>query len=123
MIFFRVIPELRSRGPQIDLAAWYPWETRIGTPCSDSCGIFLQGKPGEYMRAPGIRSLHADDEAGILAQTPAGFRTGPPAVSARGVDPFDRHERNGGPGQPLTCYLLKKGSMEEHISPFVTTVC
>ena len=117
MSFLRVVPELRSRGAQIDLAAWYPWKTRIGAPCSDSCGILLLGKPGEYKLATGIRSLHADDETGILAQTPAGFRTGPPAVAARGTDPFDRHERNGGPGQPLTCYLPKKGSMEEQIGP------
>ena len=26
MSFFRVIPELRSRGATIDLAAWYPWK-------------------------------------------------------------------------------------------------
>ncbi len=41
MSFFRVIPELRSRGAVIDLAAWYPWKSFCGTPCADSCGMFL----------------------------------------------------------------------------------
>ena len=117
MSFFRVIPELRSRGARIDLAAWYPWKTPIGTPCSDSCGIFVLGKPGEYKLNIGIKSLHADDETGILAQAPTGFRTGPAAVADRAADPFDRHERNGGPGQPLSTYLPKKGDLVEKLGP------
>ena len=40
MCLFKVIPELRSRGATIDLAAWYPWKSLDGTPMSDSCGIF-----------------------------------------------------------------------------------
>ena len=40
MCLFRVIPELRSRGTVIDLAAWYPWKSLEGEPMSDSCGIF-----------------------------------------------------------------------------------
>jgi len=40
MCLFKVIPELRSRGAVIDLAAWYPWKSLDGAPMSDSCGIF-----------------------------------------------------------------------------------
>ena len=29
---FRVIPELRSRGVNIDLGAWFPWKTPLGSP-------------------------------------------------------------------------------------------
>ena len=39
MSFFWVIPELRSRGATIDLAAWYPWKSSVGEPCADFCGI------------------------------------------------------------------------------------
>ena len=39
---FCVIPELRSREVTIDLAAWFPWKAPDGTPCADSCGIFVR---------------------------------------------------------------------------------
>jgi hypothetical protein len=39
MALFRVIPELRSRGVTIDLAAWYPWKSAEGVQMADSCGI------------------------------------------------------------------------------------
>jgi hypothetical protein len=40
MSFFKVIDQLRSRGLEIDLAAWYPWKAASGTTMADSCGIF-----------------------------------------------------------------------------------
>ena len=40
MCLFKVVPEFRSRGAEIDLAAWYPWKSLEGEPMSDSCGIF-----------------------------------------------------------------------------------
>jgi hypothetical protein len=46
MSLFRVIPEFRSRGVTIDSAAWYPWKSPTGIPCSDSCGIFCLKKLG-----------------------------------------------------------------------------
>ena len=45
---FEVLPEFRSRGATIDLAAWYPGKSSTGIPCSDSCGIFCLNKPGQY---------------------------------------------------------------------------
>ena len=36
MSLFRVIPELRSRGATIDLAAWYPWKSLEGEPMNES---------------------------------------------------------------------------------------
>ena len=47
MSFFNVVPELRSRGAVVDLAAWYPWKSAAGEPCADSCGIWFLEKPGE----------------------------------------------------------------------------
>ena len=122
MSFFRVIPELRGRGARIDLAAWYPWKTTDGIPCSDSCGIFILGKPGEYKLNIGINSLHADDETGILAQAPTRLKTGPAAVADKAADPFDRHERNGGPGQPLLLPAEEIG-LGRKTRPFVGAVC
>ena len=68
MCLFRVIPELRSRGTTIDLAAWYPWRSLEGEPMSDSCGIFFIDRPGVYTLAKGIHDLHDRDRAGILAR-------------------------------------------------------
>ena len=61
MSFFRVIPELRSRGATIDLAAWYPWKNKIGVPRADWCGIFCQGKPGVYQPKVGLPNIHTKD--------------------------------------------------------------
>ena len=54
MSLFKVIPELRSRGATIDLAAWYPWKNKLGIPSSDSCGIFCLRKPGVYQLKVGL---------------------------------------------------------------------
>ena len=85
-----------------------PWKTPIGTPCSDSCGIFLLRKPGEYKLVIGIGSLHADDRTGFLATSPE-----------NADDPYERHGRSGGQGQPLKCYLPKHGINEEKIGPLL----
>ena len=44
MALWLVAPELRARGLNVNLAAWYPWQ-KIGapTPAIDSCAIFLIG--------------------------------------------------------------------------------
>ena len=65
MSLFRVIPELRDRGVNIDLGAWFPWKTPMGMPMSDSCGIFFINMPGEYTLAKGLMHLH-DEPGGIL---------------------------------------------------------
>ena len=50
MALFLVVPELRARGFQINLAAWYPWKQQHETDNrADSCGIFRLG-PCEGIR-------------------------------------------------------------------------
>ena len=44
MALFSVVPELRARGFQINLAAWYCWKIdSVGRVQADSCGIFRIG--------------------------------------------------------------------------------
>ena len=44
MALFAVVPELRARGFQINLAAWYCWQNHLEQhPRADSCGIFRLG--------------------------------------------------------------------------------
>ena len=68
MSLFRVIPELRSRGVQIDLGAWYPWKSLEGEPMTDSCGIFFVNLPGVYTLSKNLDHLHDRDATGILAR-------------------------------------------------------
>ena len=108
MCLFRVIPELRSRGVVIDLAAWYPWKSLDGTPMSDSCGIFFIDTPGVYKLNKSLEHLHHDDRDGILHPA-LPLRSGQspgPAVAGRDGD-YDRIETNGGPGMSLKTYLPK----------------
>ena len=50
MALFLVVPELRARGFQINMAAWYPWKQEHETGNrADSCGIFRLG-PCEGIR-------------------------------------------------------------------------
>ena len=97
---FCVIPELRSRGVTIDLAAWFPWKRVDGTPCADTCGIFFIDRPGSYHLCKGLTDLHANDASGILWSTPecksqSRYFHVFPDVS---IDECDRAE----PGIPLT---------------------
>ena len=66
MCLFRVIPEFRSRGVTVDLAAWFPWKTKSGELMADSCGIFFIDEPGEHRLHKGLKDLHAENETGIL---------------------------------------------------------
>ena len=63
---FNVVPELRSRGVIIDLAAWFPWKRGDGTQCADSCAIFFLNRPGQYTLTKGLSDLHSNDASGIL---------------------------------------------------------
>ena len=74
MPLFRVIPELRSRGLQIDLGAWYPWKSVEGVPMSDSQGIFFVNLPGVYTLHKNIDDIHDMDPTGILASDPRTVR-------------------------------------------------
>ena len=121
MSFFRVIPELRSRGAEIDLAAWYPWKTEVGGPAADSCGIFFLNKPGTYKLCTDATHLHADTPQGYLYRTgpPPGFAEAAVAADRRPTedDPYHTHIRASGPGQTLDTYLPKKGPMLQKLGP------
>ena len=43
MALYAVVPELRARGFQINMAAWYCWKDPLAVTKSDSCGIFRIG--------------------------------------------------------------------------------
>ena len=78
---FMVIPGLRSRGATIDLAAWYPWKTSLGTPCADSCDIFCLRKPGVFKLEVGLPDLHNDNETGFRWTWSCIGKTPSPAVA------------------------------------------
>ena len=109
MSLFGVIPELRSRGVEIDLCAWYPWKASSnGERMSDSCGIFFVNMPGEYTLYKSLADLHDRDASGILFRpTPAVAGWTRPEI---GHDGFDRIEKQAGPGMPLVVYLPKRES-------------
>ena len=103
MSLFRVIPELRSRGVNIDLGAWFPWKTPLGQPMSDSCGMFFINMPGEYTLAKGMEDLHAEP-GGIL------HKAAPAVAGAEVDDGFDRIDPSGGPGMSFETFLPKNES-------------
>ena len=132
MSLFRVIPELRRRGAQVDLGAWYPWKSMDGEPMSDSQGIFFVNVPGIYTLHKNVNGIHDRDPSGILAFAPrtvdsaelmrgqSETRTNPATAGTvqdsdeRANDArtrnggFDHIEKNAGPGMPLTCFLPKE---------------
>ena len=58
MALFLVVPELRARGFQINLAAWYPWMQQHETSVrADSCGIFRLGPCEGVRMCYGISAL------------------------------------------------------------------
>ena len=83
MSLFKVVPELRSRGVPVQLAAWYPWRVYGSEePMADSCGIF--------MCVP----------ATVTPQITANLFEEP-------WQTLDMHDANGGPGQTLKTFLPK----------------
>ena len=103
MSLFRVIPELRDRGVNIDLGAWFPWKTPMGMPMSDSCGMFFINMPGEYTLTKGMEDLHAEP-GGIL------HKAAPTVAGAAVDDGFDRIDPAGGPGMSIKLFLPKTES-------------
>ena len=92
MSLFKVVPELRSCGVRISLAAWYPWRTNGDQPMADSCGIFMVNL--EAVVTPKFDfSILSDDAWWEL----------------------DEHEENGGPGQSLQTYLPKAQDITEKL--------
>ena len=89
MSLFKVVPELRSRGVPVQLAAWYPWRVEgSDEPMADSCGIFMC-VPCAVAPKLGMNIFH---EAWFT---------------------LDEHERNGGPGQTLSTYLPKADDIKQ----------
>ena len=81
MSLFKVVPELRSRGVPVQLAAWYPWRVEgSDEPMADSCGIFM------CVPCAVAPNLGMD-------------------IFREAWCTLDEHERNGGPGQALSTYL------------------
>ena len=61
MSLFSVIPELRARGFQINMAAWYCWKHPYEKgPRADSCGIFILGP------CHGVRMCYDPSVFGLL---------------------------------------------------------
>ena len=60
MALTRVVPELRSRGVQADLCAWYPYWNSMGLEKfhMDSCGIFVIGGTAEVNPTWSEESMH-----------------------------------------------------------------
>ena len=117
MSFFRVVPELRSRGVQVDLAAWYPWKTDDGEPMADSCGIFFVDAPGIYELKVNMSHLHDRGLEGFFA---VAEEKDVGASEDRTIDPYDRILKNAGPGQELKTYLPKGESYLDKIRPTLT---
>ena len=111
MALFRVIPELRSRGVVIDLAAWFPWKAlEDGEAMADSCGIFFLNAPGEYKLHRALEDLHDTDDRGILSDVHD-------AGHVHYADYYDRIPKQAGPGQPLDVFLPKAADLREKIEP------
>ena len=117
MALFRVIPELRSRGVVIDLAAWYPWKAlEDGEAMADSCGIFFLNAPGEYKLHRALGDLHDRDDRGILSDVrDAGHVHDRRPRASR--HPTDWIPKQAGPGQPLDVFLPKAADLREKIEP------
>ena len=146
MSLFRAIPELRSRGAQLDLGAWYAWKSMDGEPMSDSQGIFFVNVPGVYTLHKNANGIHDRDPTGILASAPrtvdsaelmrgrSRTRTNPATAvtvedsdeTANGsptrVGGFDRTQQDAGPGMQLTTFLPNDADLietcEESLTPF-----
>ena len=125
MALFEVVPQLRSRGVTIDIAAWFPWKAPDGTPCADSCGIFVLNLPGSIRLVKGLCDLHDQNPSGILwagaTKTWLGHQRCPVPIPDGAKDDFRRFETNAGPGFPLKTYLPKgegvRRALEETLTP------
>ena len=106
MSLFRVIPEFRSRGVAIDLAAWYLGKDPAGIPCADSCGIFCLNKLGQHYPKIGRYQLDAVVKEGL----------------SRNHDEIRVHTVNCGPSKELNKVLPPQGYgfNAEHVRDFHT---
>ena len=91
----KVVPELRSRGVVVDLAAWFPFRTPAGEPCVGSNAIFFINRPGAYKLQKGLADVHSDNPTGILWMGPpdAAVAAVADALQRRGLDAPRRRNR------------------------------
>ena len=99
MALTRVIPELRSRGLDVDCIVWYPWVHRtehlFGQPLGfDSCGIFYIG---------GMVEVKLQWSLGHLDVLTAATDDLPAAVADNAWG-LDWYSGGNAPGQPWKCY-------------------
>ena len=113
MSLFDLVPNRRSCGVVIDVAAWYPWKSEDGEPMADSCGIFFIDTPGEYKLHHGLDDIHDDTEDGVLYIESA-------VAGSLESRRFDYIPANGGPGQALSCYLPKMKALDDKLKDFLT---
>jgi hypothetical protein len=107
MSLFKVAPELRSCGVEVDMVAWYPWRSTDGHMMSDSQGIFLINKKATIELHVGLECLHAGDPNGI------GWDTGGMNLLCH----YDVWPPNSGPGQTLATYLPKSANYVDKVGP------
>ena len=81
----RVVPELRSRGLEVDCVAWYPWlhstKRCVSSPFGfDSCGMFYIG--GTVQVSPSYSLDHLVDLPTVLSAVAAPPSLPPPRLTA-----------------------------------------
>ena len=76
MALTQTVPRLRAEGFTVETVAIYLWRGMDGTPCLDSCGIFVVNRPGEYRLAYPFSAAHDNDDAGLLSKGESAIGTG-----------------------------------------------
>ena len=125
MALFSVIPELRARGFQINLAAWYCWQQSLESQVrADSCGMFHIG-PCTGIRlclCPSLCGISVDprpDHCSMMMKTlPDSEGKGKQTQEPYSLPKFDKI----GQGFPLTSYLPKVDEQKEAFLKWTFTV-
>ena len=143
MSLFKVIPELRHRGVDIVLGAWYPWKSLKGEPMTGSCGIFSVNLPGMYTLVKNLCDIHDRDQTGVLARAepvecnsdedvekvaandsavaePSEDSDDSEDDSPKRLPIFDRIDENAGPGMRLGAYLANGLNLRDKCSASLT---
>ena len=126
MALTQALPRLRGLGLRLETAAAYFWRGWDGTPCLDSCGIFVLNRPGEYTLRWPLSALHDRDETGLLFARKSvigeiGYRNRSkaeaPAAAGASSSPaseptYWHYRQTVGPGKQYDCYYPKKDARE-----------
>ena len=106
------MPELRARGVQVNLAAWYPWQKDGDTSVKmDSVAIFLIGPCAAVRRVfdPSVLGIAAPELPLAWANTQQILRNDKGAEISRAPTEVNRLTR-AGQGYPLETYTPKGAS-------------